>query len=59
MFYDRTDAGLQLAGKLTKYAHRKDCIILAVPVGCSRGFAAAVSLGLPLDVILAKRSATR
>jgi len=56
MFYDRTDAGLQLAGKLTKYAHRKDCIILAVPRGgVPVGFAAAVSLGLPLDVILAKK----
>jgi predicted phosphoribosyltransferase len=56
MFYDRTDAGLQLAGKLTKYAHRKDCIILAVPRGgVPVGFAAAESLGLPLDVILAKK----
>ena len=43
-----------LAGKLTKYAHRKDCIILAVPRGCSRGFCCSSEPRLPLDVILAK-----
>lgn len=56
IFHDRTDAGLQLAARLEKYARRMDTVVLAIPRGgVPVGFAVAQSLHLPLDVVLAKK----
>jgi hypothetical protein len=44
-FRDRSDAGRQLAARLTKHTHRPDVLILALPRG-----------GVPVALRLPKRS---
>ncbi len=56
MFRDRSEAGLQLAQKLTKYAERKDAIVLGLPRGgVPVAFEIARELHLPLDVLLVRK----
>src|ERR671935_1268438 len=55
-FADRTEAGEELARKLTAYAHRPDALVLALPRGgVPVGFAVAEALGVPLDVFLVRK----
>src|SRR3954468_11515360 len=55
-FRDRSDAGRQLAAKLTKYAHRPDMLILALPRGgVPVAFEIAQALDAPLDVFLVRK----
>src|SRR4051812_39021695 len=55
-FEDRRDAGRVLAGKLNRYAHRDDVVVLALPRG---GVPVAVeiaeALGAPLDVFIVRK----
>jgi predicted phosphoribosyltransferase len=56
MFRDRYDAAEQLAGALTKYAGRKDVIILAIPRGALQiGEVLHERLSAPLDIIVTKK----
>src|SRR5919109_2708442 len=56
LFHNRTDAGRQLAAKLTHYAGRDDVIVLALPRGgVPVGFAVAEALDVPLDVFLVRK----
>jgi predicted phosphoribosyltransferase len=56
LFRDRTDAGRQLAAKLTHYAGRDDVIVLALPRGgVPVGAAVAAALSAPLDVFLVRK----
>jgi len=56
MFADRADAGRRLAARLTRYAGRRDAVVLGIPRG-GVAVAAVVAreLGLPLDVVLTKK----
>ena len=55
MFQDRTDAGIQLAEKLTFYKNR-DVVVLAIPRGgLPLGAIVAKALNAPLDVALIKK----
>lgn len=55
-FKDRFDAGKKLAERLTKYKHKKDTLILAVPRGgLEIGHVLAKELHLPLDIIIVKK----
>jgi predicted phosphoribosyltransferase len=55
-FRDRSDAGRQLALKLSRYAHRPDVIVLALPRGgVPVAYEVATSLGAPLDVFLIRK----
>jgi len=55
-FRDRTDAGRQLAAKLTRYAGRPDVIVLALPRGgIPVAYEVATALGAPLDVLVVAR----
>ena len=55
-FADRTEAGEELARKLTAYAHRPDALVLALPRGgVPVGFAVARALQVPLDVFLVRK----
>ena len=55
MFQDRTDAGIQLAEKLTSYKNR-DVVVLAIPRGgLPLGAIVAKALNAPLDVALIKK----
>lgn len=55
-FRDRSDAGRQLAVKLSRYAHRPDVIVLALPRGgVPVAYEVATSLGTPLDVFLVRK----
>lgn len=55
-YRDRTDAGQQLAAKLTRYANRPDVLVLALPRGgVPVGFAVAEVLHAPLDVFLVRK----
>jgi predicted phosphoribosyltransferase len=55
-FRDRIDAGQQLARKLTKYAHRPDVIVLALPRGgVPVGYEVARALHVPLDVFVVRK----
>jgi putative phosphoribosyl transferase len=55
-FHDRSDAGRQLAARLTEYAHRADVIVLALPRGgVPVAFEVARALGAPLDVLLVRK----
>src|SRR5215510_6152875 len=55
-FADRTEAGEELARKLTAYAHRPDVLVLALPRGgVPVGFAVARALQVPLDVFLVRK----
>jgi putative phosphoribosyl transferase len=55
-FLDRTDAGRQLAARLTAYANREDVVVLALPRG---GVPVAVevarALAAPLDVLVVRK----
>lgn len=56
LFEDRTDAGRQLADKLTEYAQREDVMILALPRGgVPVAFEIARVLQLPLDLFLVRK----
>lgn len=59
LFRDRTDAGRQLAGRLTHYAGRDDVLVLALPRGgVPVGYEVARALGAPLDVFLVRKLGT-
>ena len=56
IFRDRTDAGRQLAARLTEYADRPDVIVLALPRGgVPVGYEVARALHAPLDVFLVRK----
>lgn len=56
MFQNRTDAGIQLAEKLTKYRQQANAIVLAIPRGgVPVGYVVARSLQLPMDIVLTKK----
>lgn len=56
LFQDRTDAGQQLAEKLTDYRGRKDVVVLGLPRGgVPVAYAVAQSLNAPLDVFLVRK----
>ena len=55
MFKDRSDAGYQLAEKLTPY-RGKDAVVLALPRGgVVTGYEIARALSLPLDIIAVRK----
>lgn len=55
-FRNRSDAGRQLAAKLTHYAGRDDVIVLALPRGgVPVGYEVAETLDAPLDVFLVRK----
>lgn len=55
-FLDRTDAGQQLAARLTYYRSRDDVVILALPRGGVPVAAeVAKALGLPFDLLLVRK----
>jgi predicted phosphoribosyltransferase len=55
-FRDRRDAGRRLAATLTKYAHRPDVIVLALPRGgVPVGYEVATALGAPLEVFVVRK----
>ena len=55
MFYDRIDAGIQLAGRLSHFKNQ-DVVVLAIPRGgLPLGSIVAKSLDAPLDVALSKK----
>lgn len=56
LFHDRTDAGRQLAERLTRYAGRDDVLVLALPRGgVPVGYEVAEALGAPLDVFVVRK----
>jgi predicted phosphoribosyltransferase len=56
LFHDRSDAGRQLAAKLTALAGRPDVIVLALPRGgVPVGYEVAQALRAPLDVFLVRK----
>jgi putative phosphoribosyl transferase len=56
IFTNRTEAGQKLAGRLRKYASRKDVIVLGVPRGgVPVAFEVATALGAPLDVFVLRK----
>jgi predicted phosphoribosyltransferase len=55
-YRDRTDAGRQLATKLTNYARRADVTVLALPRGgVPVAFEVAAALHAPLDVFIVRK----
>jgi len=55
-FRNRTDAGRQLAEKLTEYAHRSDVMVLGLPRGgVPVAIEVATRLKVPLDVFLVRK----
>lgn len=55
-FRDRTDAGRQLAARLSRFAHHPQAVILALPRGgVPVGYEVARELNLPLDVFLVRK----
>ena len=55
-FRDRTDAGIQLAERLTSYANRADVIVLALPRGgVPVAYEVAKRLHVPLDVFIVRK----
>src|SRR3954452_10610587 len=56
LFRDRTDAGRQLAARLTAYAGRPDVLVLALPRGgVPVAYRVARALRAPLDVFLVRK----
>ena len=56
IFRDRTDAGRQLAARLTRYAERTDVLVLALPRGgVPVAYEVAKALKAPLDVFLVRK----
>jgi predicted phosphoribosyltransferase len=56
LFRDRTEAGRQLASRLSAYADRPDVVVLALPRGgVPVGFEVARALHAPLDVFLVRK----
>jgi putative phosphoribosyl transferase len=56
MFLDRTDAGRQLATRLSAYAGRRDVLVLALPRGgVPIAFEVAKALNAPLDVFIVRK----
>lgn len=56
MFYDRADAGNQLAKELEKYQGNKNALILAVPRGgVIIGKIISDKLNLPLDIVITRK----
>jgi len=56
---DRTEAGVQLAKALMKYANRLDTIVLALPRGgVPVGYEVANALHCPLDVLVVRKLGT-
>jgi predicted phosphoribosyltransferase len=56
IFYDRTDAGRQLAAALRRYADDPTVIVLALPRGgVPVAYEVARELGAPLDVFLVRK----
>jgi len=56
LFRDRTDAGQQLASRLTRYARRPDVVVLGLPRGgVPVAFEVARTLHAPLDVFLVRK----
>jgi putative phosphoribosyl transferase len=56
IFRDRTDAGRQLAARLTRYANRNDVLVLALPRGgMPVAYEVAKELKAPLDVFLVRK----
>ena len=52
-FRDRNIAGQLLADKLSRYAHRKDVVVIALPPGgVPVGYEIANALNAPLDVLV-------
>jgi putative phosphoribosyl transferase len=60
LFRDRTDAGQQLAAKLTaRYADRPDVLVLALPRGgVPVGYEVARALHAPLDICVVRKLGT-
>ena len=55
-FHNRTDAGRQLAARLTEYGNRSDVIVLALPRGgVPVASEVAARLKAPLDVFLVRK----
>jgi len=55
-FYDRRDAGRQLAARLKSYANRPEVLVLALPRGgVPVAFEIASALHVPLDVIVVRK----
>jgi predicted phosphoribosyltransferase len=55
-YHDRREAGRILAGRLVRYAHRGDVVVLALPRGgVPVAFEVAQALGAPLDVFLVRK----
>src|SRR5216684_5261841 len=56
IYRDRSEAGRELATKLTAYAHRQDVLVLALPRGgVPVGYEVARTLHAPLDVFLVRK----
>jgi predicted phosphoribosyltransferase len=56
LFADRTEAGQELARRLTAYADRPDVLVLALPRGgVPVAFEVAKALHVPLDVFLVRK----
>jgi predicted phosphoribosyltransferase len=56
IFLDRTDAGRQLAKRLSAYAGRRDVLVLALPRGgVPIAFEVAKALNAPLDVFIVRK----
>src|ERR1700704_3909542 len=56
IYRDRSEAGTQLAARLTPYANRDDVLVLALPRGgVPVGFEVAKALNAPLDIFLVRK----
>ena len=59
MFFDRVDAGQQLAKELSQYANRQDVLVLGIPRGgVPVAFEVAKELHAPLDILLVRKLGT-
>jgi putative phosphoribosyl transferase len=55
-FFDRGDAGRQLAAQLGAYANRSDVVVLGIPRGgVPVAYEIAVALGAPLDIFVSRK----